>query len=79
VGIPHVKRVYNRLKLVLVVDLHGTVDIKLALNEVLIEDLGNILPLRGCNPWGYQPNQESVLGSALDFGFCCQQLAVVNE
>jgi hypothetical protein len=39
VGIPHVKRVYNRLKLVLVVDLHGTVDIKLALNEVLIEDL----------------------------------------
>jgi hypothetical protein len=77
-GIPHVKRVYNRLKLILVVDLHGAVDIKLALNEVLIEDLGNIFPLRGCDSWGHQPNEESVLGSALDFSFCCQQLTVIN-
>lgn len=46
-GIPHVKRVYNWLQLVLVIDLHSAVDIELALNEVLVEDLGDILPLRG--------------------------------
>jgi hypothetical protein len=45
VGIPHVKRVYNRLQLVLVVDLHSAVDIKLALDEVLIEDLRRHSPI----------------------------------
>ena len=78
-GIPHVKRVYNWLQLVLVVDLHGAVDIELALNKVLIEHQGDVLPLRGCDPWGYQLNQEFVLSGALDFSFCGQQLAVINE
>ena len=44
-GIGHVKRVDNRLRLVLVVNLHGTVDIKMAFNEGLIEEGGDNLPL----------------------------------
>jgi hypothetical protein len=79
VGIPHVKRVNNRLQLVLVVDLHGTVDIKISPNEVLIEERGDILPLRGCDFWGHQPDEEFVIIRLLNFGFRGQQLAVINE
>ena len=56
VGFFHVKRVSNRLQLILVVDLHGAVDIELALNEVLVKERGDILPLRVCYFWGHQPN-----------------------
>jgi hypothetical protein len=78
-GIPCIKRVDNRFQLVLIVDLHGAVDIKFALNEVLIEHQGDVLPLSRCDPWGYQLNQDFVLSGALDFSFCGQQLAVINE
>ena len=79
VGIPHVKRVYNRKLLVLIVDFHSTVEIKVALDEVLIKERGDILPLLGCDSWGYQHNEEFVLNGALDFGFFGQQLAVINK
>ena len=78
-GVSHVKRVDNRLQLILVVDLHCAVYIELALNKVLVKERGEILPLRGCDFWGRQPNKEFVLGGALNFGFCCQQLTVINE
>ena len=51
VGVSHVKRVNNRLQLILVVDLHCTVDIELALNEVLVKEGGDILPLGSCDFW----------------------------
>jgi hypothetical protein len=79
VSISHVKRVYNRLTRVLVVNLHGTVDIKLAFNEVLIEEGGDILPLRRDDSWVYQLNEDFVLIRLLDFCFCCQHLTVISE
>ena len=79
VGIPHVKRVDNRLKLVLVVNLHSNVYIKLAFIKVLVEDEGDILPLRRGDFKVYYLNEDFVLIRVLDFFFCCQHLTVINE
>lgn len=77
-GIFHIKRVNYRYQLVLVVDLHGGVEIKIAFAEVLIEEVGSNLPLRRSYFWGYYLNEDFVLRGILDVGLCCQYLAVIN-
>jgi hypothetical protein len=71
VGILHIKRVYDRYQLVLVVDLHGCVDINIALAEVLIEEVGSNRPLRRSYSRGYYLKEGFVLRGVLDVGLCC--------
>ena len=78
-GIPHVKRVENRLQLLLVVYLHSTVGTEVAPNEVLVKEGGDILPLAGCDFWGCQSNEDCELSRSFDFSFFGQQLAVIDE